>query len=350
MFIALFTFTYLFSGIQIFLRKYGNYILLLTGIVLFLFAALRHENVGRDYEVYADLFRTFSSQRFNPILLLFYEPSYFVFPILFYSLGLDPVIPTMVVFAIIGVGLKMYSLRISPSIFLSIILYVSSFFLLHEMTQVRVGAASAIFLASLPLLKQKKYLKYILVILIATAIHYSSILYILLIFFNKSFKQYYLLVPLFFLFLITSILKINLIEKLGFTQLTPKTEFYVDAIENGFENELNIFNYNILIAILFFFLLFAKRVKLMKYDSFFDVLLKSHLFSLILYFAFSSTAIFSMRLYELFGVTQMILYAYAYIAFRYKIIPIALISLIALLNFLNYTIINSIFNNYFTWI
>lgn len=331
------------------LPKYRKVWLASAAVLLFLFAALRHSSVGRDYEVYADTFRTVVASRFDTLLLLFYEPSFFVFPVIFSSLGYEPVVPSIICFAFLGVFTKVFSLSISPSLSLSILLYVSSFFLLHEMTQIRVGVASGIFLVALKYLKSGDKVKYTFLILLATLFHYSSLLYLLVLFFTPTKRSYLLLFVALIYFIIDAYFRIDLTTRIGLTTITPKSEFYVEVIEGGFENEINIFNYNIFIALLLLVLLWFGRSKIVPQDFFFHLVLKIHLLSLIFYFAFSSTAIFAMRLYELFGVIQMILFAYViYFSRLWRFAGVALVLLISFLNFLNFTVINSIFNDYKT--
>lgn len=69
-------------------------------------------------------------------------------------------------------------------IWLSVLIYISSYFLVQEMTQIRAGLSAAILLFSLSDLYNKSYFKFLTKVLLASLFHYSSLIYLLLVFVN----------------------------------------------------------------------------------------------------------------------------------------------------------------------
>ncbi len=118
---------------------------------------------------------------------LLYEPGFTAIVLIFRSVfELNYVLPLMLFFAFSTVLLKIISIKkLSVNPYLVILFYFSHFFLLHEMTQIRIGFASAFFfIAAIFYLKGNKLI-YTLLILFATLFHYSAIMYLILLFFDS---------------------------------------------------------------------------------------------------------------------------------------------------------------------
>jgi len=110
-----------------------------------------------------------------------------------------------VVFALFSVFLKITAIRVlALDIYYSIYLYIVLYFVLHEMTQIRAGLASGIFLYAIPSLEKNKS-RYVFLILIASLFHYSALVLLVLIFVNHNSinRPLYFLLPI--LAIITSI-------------------------------------------------------------------------------------------------------------------------------------------------
>jgi hypothetical protein len=83
-------------------------------------------------------------------------------------------------YAVIGVSLKMTVLYHSPHPLMSCVMYLCPWFMLHEMTQIRVGVACALGLMSLLALSRGLRWGYLLAIAIGALFHYSALVYLLL--------------------------------------------------------------------------------------------------------------------------------------------------------------------------
>jgi hypothetical protein len=132
-----------FSSIWRFKQKY--WVVFLWAFFLFLIAALRNENVDRDYLTYILNYEQTAKR-----LALTIEPTFYLFSIIARSI-FDNVIFLFIIYAFLGVFIKIYAIsKLSKELYLfSFLVYFSNFFLLHEMTQIRAGVAAAFILISL---------------------------------------------------------------------------------------------------------------------------------------------------------------------------------------------------------
>ena len=89
-----------------------------------------------------------------------------------------------------GVGLKLLAIRKTTEFtFLSLAIYISFYFCIHEMTQIRTGILSGMFLLSIPLIAEGKRKWALLMILAGACFHVSGLALIpLLLLNNKELK------------------------------------------------------------------------------------------------------------------------------------------------------------------
>ena len=114
------------------------------------------------------------------------EPS---FLLISYILGLftDNVHILSLVYAIFGVSLKMYAFReMSEFCFVPLLCYISFYYVLHELTQIRAGVVSGIFLCTHPLIAENKKKIAFLLLLGGSLIHYSSLMLLPVLFLNNK--------------------------------------------------------------------------------------------------------------------------------------------------------------------
>ena len=140
-FILFFTF-FLFSLISFFLpqeRLYKSILFFVLGFILILIAGFRSEEVVRDYVNYVTYFHDRD--------FLAVEPAFVVISKIIYSLIGPYPIYLFLLFAILGVSFKLIAIKqLTEQWFLSLVIYLSNFFILHEMTQIRAGIASSFLL------------------------------------------------------------------------------------------------------------------------------------------------------------------------------------------------------------
>ncbi len=174
--------------VSFFLKKYRTIAFVAIGVILILFAGLRAEDIDRDYVSYVDNYKRIGTLRDfsgNDLadLIVWLEPSIIFISLLVHSVFNTPLM-LFIIYAILGVSFKLKAIKkISPEYYLiPLLLYTTHFFFLHEMTQIRAGVACGISFLSLPYIKDKKPINFILFTLLACCFHYSAIMFLPLYF------------------------------------------------------------------------------------------------------------------------------------------------------------------------
>lgn len=329
---------------------------ILFAIILILFAGTRG-NVDNDYFLYKFFFEygvySFDYFRTNfPSL----ELSIFVIPSVLSSvfyLTQDIVNGSFLMFAIIAVGLKVYSIyKYSNYFILSCIFYFSSLYFMHELTTIRAGVSAGLLLLSIGDFEKRKHFAFILKFLVALLFHYSSVLillcYLLVINIDKI-KYYYYGI---FASIVCAILKINILKLLLLDRVFPKVDIYLRMQEITNENKVNVFNFKILFSLLLLIIFWLQYKKLLKIE-YFKVLYKLHIISLIVFFMLSPTAIvFSLRSFELLSIIQVLLAPMILFAFqpKFRYLGVIIVITFSIIQLYYIISIQDIFRPYSSWL
>ena len=146
-------------------------------IIISLFIIVFRPSSMPDYINYKDLYNhlALDEYRYEPTAFLFrsISPSFLFF---------------LMCFALVSISFKLKAINsISPYPLLSLVCFLSTYFVFHDMIQIRLSCAIGIFLFSLKYLIEGNRIKYLLCIAIATLFQYSSIIFAVFIFLkNKS--------------------------------------------------------------------------------------------------------------------------------------------------------------------
>ena len=188
-FCSIITISLLCALVAFFEEKLSNFKWWIWGLLCFLliivatFRPLGMDNDSIAYEIYYYNFD-------NPRSVLTVEYSFRVISEFIYNY-FHNYRYLFLLYALLGTTIKFYSIKkLSPLPFLSVCIYIFTYYVVHEFTQIRAGVASAFLLLSLiPLSKGNKSLT-LVVILFASLFHYSSLLMsILLCFDNKTMSK-----------------------------------------------------------------------------------------------------------------------------------------------------------------
>ena len=161
-----------FSIISYFPPKDGlikTIVFICLAIVLITIAAFRGEGVDRDYSNYVSYFH---EQDF-----LFVEPSFVLISIIIHFIVGPYPIFLFIFFAILGVSLKFIAIKqLTELWFLSLVIYISYFFILQDLTQIRAGVATSFLLLCIKPIKERNWKKFLLFSFLAFSFHYSALL------------------------------------------------------------------------------------------------------------------------------------------------------------------------------
>lgn len=305
--------------------KYNKWIYIFIYILLFLFVGFREIGIDQDSLGYLNFYNS------ENLLWLIAEPTFGIISecsrYIFNNFR-----SVIIIYAIIGLYLKFKAITILTDLkWLSILVYLSTYFLLHEFTQIRAAVASGIFLISIKYLSEKKINTYIKLILIATLFHYSSIILLALVFINNSKINSYkklIIACIIPAGIILHFLHFNPIATIPIETVKVKIDIY-QKTQDAAEKPLNVFNmvYLVKYSLLYLFLFFYPTIN--KHTTYISILIKIYALSLFSYLALSSNTIFAMRISELLGVVEIILIPYIYYFIRPKSIGILTIILIS---------------------
>ena len=300
---------------------------------LFLFAGFPQEGVSKDYFMYL---YEYDLVRFGETRM---EPTFTVFVNLIDSLKLNPKL-IFLFYAAFGLSFKFLGIsKLTKLVSLSLFVYVSNFFLLHEITQIRAGVASGVFLLSIPRLFNKQYFKYFMFVLLAIFFHYSSAIMLLLIFVpsNRLNNYVYILsIPVAFIIAYFGFGLGFLVEFLPFENLKKLVNIYKAAMEIGLADKINIFNPIIIMRILLFysFLIFSKT--LISENKYFIFLVNLYFVGILSFILLSDFPVLSFRVSEFLFVCEIILIPYLIFLFKPikfgVIAPFAICMIFLLLN------------------
>lgn len=284
-------------------------------VLFFIIAGFRPAFADKDN----DLYRNAWNYAFYGAII---EPSFvFIRDILRDNLKLS-VTSLFVTYAFIGVITKFIGIKkLTNLLFLTLLAYLSHYYLLHDNIQIRASIASGFFLISLPFLYQRSIYKYVICILIGCVFHYSSFFLFFLYFLNPQKKQkiFIYLIPIGYLIYF---LGANIIVNIPIPYFQEKLDLYIKGVESGEKENItiNVFNAFILIKILLFSLLYYFQDKLVIQNKYTTLLLKINAISLAALPALSVIPAIAYRVHELYGVVEIILLPLVIYIFRYKFI------------------------------
>ena len=313
MIFILFSAFFLFALISFFLpqeRLYKTILFFALGLVLILIAGFRSEEVVRDYVNYVTYFH---DQDF-----LVVEPAFVVISKIIYSLIGPYPIYLFLSFAILGVSFKLIAIKqLTELWFLSLVIYLSNFFILHEMTQIRAGIASAFLLLCVKPIYERDLKRFLLFALLGFLFHYSAIVILPLWFLGIKTRKKVLALSLPIGYLVY-FLRINLITTIPISVIQTKISMYQTLMELGNEESIliNVFNFVFLAKILIFYFLLSKYNLLLSNNKYTPILMKIYCISLMSYLVLAVLPPIATRINELLAVVDIILIPFIYYAFK----------------------------------
>ncbi len=307
----------------------NNFMLIIIGIILVSIAGFRGPDMDRDYYVYKNYW--FTKNISGDV-----EESFVIIrDFLKYRLELG-ITSIFVTFAVLGVAAKLIGIRVmAVSLYASILIYFSHYFILHEFTQIRVGVATGLMLISLYYAYHRNLPKFLAVALLAIIFHYSLLLLLPLYFLGRgrNLKIFYVLIPVGYLYyFLSSVMEITV----PIPYFQERIEAYQLLQDLGFIDfeEVNVFNavFLVRVCLLYFFMFFADKIA--EHDGKIYMLIKIYAISLFSFLVLAKMPVFAFRVQELLGVVEILLIPYlmftlrSKVAGKFAVIAIALVFLL----------------------
>uniref|UniRef100_UPI0040268BF6 EpsG family protein n=1 Tax=Segatella hominis TaxID=2518605 RepID=UPI0040268BF6 len=329
--LAMFIIIAILCYLEEYIKKYQKPLFFLIGLVLIIIAGFREIGLDPDSENYEKTFLNYFKNRTDEMV----EPSFLLISYILRCFT-DNVHILFLIYALFGVSLKMFAFRkLTEFYFIPLLCYISFYYVLHDLTQIRAGVVSGIFLIALHLITENKKKIAFLLLLGGSLIHYSSLTLLPIIFLNnKPFNKkttilFLCAIPLGYVVFYAggSILMNPSIPFIG-----NKLAIYQTAVEKGkITVAINIFDPLHIMSILLFYYLFLFKDTLTKLCSNFPILLKTSAIGLSLYSALSFLPVLALRTSQLYCIVNILLYTYLIYTIKQKWIGITIVVIISLI-------------------
>ncbi|OQB14352.1 MAG: Transmembrane protein EpsG [Firmicutes bacterium ADurb.Bin193] len=149
------------------------------GVATFLLSALRHFSIGSDTFTYVDSFLLYEYRSFSDVLAIKFDKGYYALVKLISMVSSNYTVFLSVFAFIFTVSICVYIYRYSKEPFLSIIMLLSLGYLYFSMTGLRQTAAMSILLFSYKFVRERKLIRFLLLILLAYQFHNTSIVFLI---------------------------------------------------------------------------------------------------------------------------------------------------------------------------
>lgn len=289
--------------------KYKTYILISLGLALVLMAGFKDVYSVKDAANYEYFYQNYD----DPILMKGLEFSYVLISLLLHHITKNA-IAIFLFYASIGVGLKFVAIKkLSPSLlFLPLLAYLSNFYMLHELTQIRAGVASGCSLLVIYHSLNNKWQKALPWALIAICFHYSAVVLLVIPLLKRTYlkaKIRYILLGLIPFGYLMHFIGIDIATVLSAMPIIgSKILVYKELQEMGIAgDEINVFNLLFLIklAITFYIAYYYDVIHLNNKSI--TLFFEMELISILSFLMFSSFPVVAFRISELFGVAEIFL-------------------------------------------
>ena len=165
--------------------KLGKYYLIFIFSILTLLSALRNISVGVDTSQYYEAYKLIGTIEWNELDKLRYEIGFSLLCKVLNYISSNPQLLLIVTSIFINSSVGLFIYRNSNNVVLSSFIFITYNLYFNYMNIMRQAIAIAIVLFAYEYLKNKKIIKYSILVLIASLFHTSSIICLLFIIFSK---------------------------------------------------------------------------------------------------------------------------------------------------------------------
>ena len=300
------------------------------GFVMVLIAGLREIGLDPDSENYEYSFHHYYQSSEMGMV----EPSFTLISAVL-NVFTDNVHLLFLVYAFLGVTIKLYAFKKNlQCIFVPMMLYISFYFVLHEMTQIRAGVVSALFLLAVYLIAIKENRKALLLIIVVAFFHYSSLALLpTLVFGNKDFNRkenimIALLIPLSYLIYFGGI---SMLLNTDIPLIGNKLAIYQQAMEKGkMTVNINVFDPVHLVSVMLFYYTLYFRKTITAFNENYNVVIKIVAIGLFLHTSLAFLPVLALRISQLYCIVNIFLFSGIVYTFKQKWMGITVLVLLSI--------------------
>lgn len=274
----------------------------ILSFILVVFSGFRDSEHFMDYENYVNYFDGFNENvELSFVLISNIVKSFF-----------DDSTALFVIYALLGVLLKIVAFKTinKDYIFLIMAMYLVNFYILQELTQIRVGVASAFLLLAIKPIYERKLWQFLVLITFATFFHYSALVLAPLYFLNGekiTKKKWVLLIPTAYMLYFFNINLTQLVQFIPINSIQALYEMYVDSLDFWEFDGVNVFNLLIFLrcSIAIFFV--YNTDKLIESNRYFIIMLKIYILGIFAFVSLTDIPVLSFRISELLFIVEIVL-------------------------------------------
>lgn len=304
--------------------------------VLVLLAGFREIGIDPDSVNYEYAYHHYDDDRLSTAM----ESSYFVIAE-FLNFFTSDAHAILLFYAFFGLVLKFIAFRIySPDLwFLPIVVYLSFIFELHEVTQIRTGVMSGLFMLAIQPIAERKWLKALVLIGIGAFFHISALMLIPLIFLSNkdmSVKRRLMWMAVIPCAYVMYVIGSNLLVNIPIPYIENKLENY----ENNagiMEGSLNVFSPMQLFTIMLYVYLMYFYDTIKEHNKYFTLMMKIFTLSVSAFAAFAFLPVLANRVSYLLRIVTIILFGNIYYTVRPRWMGLFLVVFVAMV-YMTYTL------------
>lgn len=304
--------------------------------VLILVAGLREVGIDPDSDNYEYAFYHYDDENLSGTI----EYSYFLISQVLGAIVNDVHI-LFLFYAFWGVVLKFKAFReYSPDLwFIPIVVYLSFIFELHEMTQIRTGVMSGLFLLAIQPIAERKWLKALLLIGIGAFFHISALILIpLVLLSNKEMTMkarmiWMAVIPVSY---VVYFIGSNLLVNIPIPYIENKIANY-EKTSDTMESSLNVFGPLQISTIFVYVYLMYFYDTIKEHNKYFVVMMKIFTLSISAFAAFAFLPVLANRLSYLLRIVTIILFGNIYYTIRPKWVGLLAVVFVAMI-YMAYTL------------
>lgn len=308
------------------------------GIAMIFIAGMREVGVVPDADAYEELYYSDT----DSVAMMLYEPSFnFIIDLLqSFSLGINALFFTYAIISI-PVHLTLFW-KISRLPLLTLTIYISYYFMMHEMVQIRAGVAAGFFLWAIYLYVEKKKFLTLIFILLATLFHYSAAAGLVIFFFSNRLPNWqrialYALVPIGLIAYFSHFEAASLIpDELGGTRLMNYRELEEKGnsdLQEGWKLERNLLiwmNFLVYYACIYF------HDYIVKHFKYVTIAIKVQAIGFcFLFFVYGISKVVGNRMNDFFSVASILLWTASFYIFCPNLLSKLLSNIISTFRFVS---------------
>jgi hypothetical protein len=277
-----------FKGYQI--------LLLFFGIVLIIIATLRPSDMP-DWRNYYHFFNSTQPGRFEAGFLAIRN---------FVKSNTNNFLVLLFLMASLSISVKIWCIsKMTPLIWLSMMVYISNIFVLHDMIQIRAAVASGMLLLAVFYKVRSQFIPFIVTTIIAFLFHYSAILILPIWFLSNTRRDYFYLwlIPIGYTCAMCDIYLTQLLTLLRLDFIENTLQMYGTLIDS----EMNIFNIVQLLRCVLCFWFWYKINIISSRSEYAIILLKIYTIGIAAIPFFSNLPVAAFRISELYLVVEILL-------------------------------------------